>query len=317
MALSVRAEEKPEPRLGGVLGSAVASAALFALPYVVPVLALISLVCAFPLIVQRLRRGLGSAVLATMLGAALVALVFTPVYSLKYLVLMVLPGMLIGEAMARGRGLLRGCGWAFAVVLVQISLQLLFDGPRLAEQALAPLEAVRSPAFLAELRTRLPQENVDLWKERATDLYRAMEVVYPAAFVILGALMVIANATLLRVYLAVKDPGWLEGGEFERLRWPLALAVLFVMAGGAVALKPLRAAGYNVLLIVAFFFVLQGVAVVAFYARRLAGPLLLRGTLLVLVLANPWAPYVLSLLGLFDTWADFRKWAEPPAAEQG
>ena len=26
----------------------------------------------------------------------------------------------------------------------------------------------------------------------------------------------------------------------------------------------------------------------------------------------PWAPQILALLGLFDNWFDFRKWAEPP-----
>ena len=49
------------------------------------------------------------------------------------------------------------------------------------------------------------------------------------------------------------------------------------------------------------------------YARRLAGPPLLRVAVLVLVLANPWAPQILALLGLFDNWLDFRKWAEPPS----
>ena len=29
---------------------------------------------------------------------------------------------------------------------------------------------------------------------------------------------------------------------------------------------------------------------------------------------NPWAPQILALLGLFDNWIDFRKWAEPPEA---
>ena len=66
------------------------------------------------------------------------------------------------------------------------------------------------------------------------------------------------------------------------------------------------------LLVVAFFFALQGLAVVAFYARRLAGPPFLRAVVVVLVLVNPWAPQILALLGLFDTWFDFRKWAEPP-----
>jgi hypothetical protein len=52
--------------------------------------------------------------------------------------------------------------------------------------------------------------------------------------------------------------------------------------------------------------------VVVFYTRRLAGPRFLRLAVTVLILVNPWAPWILALLGLFDTWFDFRKWAEPP-----
>jgi hypothetical protein len=49
--------------------------------------------------------------------------------------------------------------------------------------------------------------------------------------------------------------------------------------------------------------------------RRLAGPPLFRAGLAALVLLNPWASQMLVLLGLFDQWADFRRWADPPAGE--
>ena len=65
--------------------------------------------------------------------------------------------------------------------------------------------------------------------------------------------------------------------------------------------------------ILAFFFALQGLAVVAFYARRLAAPPILRAAVVLLVLVNPWAPQILALMGLFDIWLDLRKYAEPPA----
>ena len=67
-------------------------------------------------------------------------------------------------------------------------------------------------------------------------------------------------------------PGWLDGGEFEGIRWPLALVVAFVLAGAGVALPPLRPAAYNVLLVVAFFFALQGLAVVALLRAPPRGP---------------------------------------------
>ena len=252
--------------------------------------------------------------MATLLAAALLAAVFSPANELMVLAAWTVPVLLIGEAMARGRGLRSGCGWAFGVLAVEILVALFFASPALAARALGPFDYLRSAAFLEEMRIGgMPAEQVEAWTEQVTAMRAVMAVVYPAAWIIRAALMVLANAVLLRWYLARRDPGWLEGGEFEGLRWPLGLAVAFVVSGLSVTAPALRPAAYNVLLVLAFFFVLQGMAVVAFYANRLAGPPVLRAAVLVLVLVNPWAPQILALLGLFDIWFDFRKWAEPPA----
>ena len=57
---------------------------------------------------------------------------------------------------------------------------------------------------------------------------------------------------------------------------------------------------------------------VAFFARGQADkPPLLRVALVFLVLLNPWAPQILALVGLFDLWFDFRRWAEPPEPRRG
>ena len=76
--------------------------------------------------------------------------------------------------------------------------------------------------------------------------------------------------------------------------WPLGLAVAFVISGLSVTAPSLRPAAYNVLLVLAFFFVLQGMAVVAFYANRLAGPPFLRAAV----------------------WESTASWAAPSAASQ-
>ncbi len=313
-----RAAAKAEPRPHGIVVAGVLSALLFATSLFVPLLFPAALVAPFPLLLQRLRAGLGSAVLATLIAAGLLGAAFSPAQAGVFLLLLVLPGMLIAEALARGRGLLRGCGWAFVLVSLQISLALvLWSGP-MADHFLAPLEEFRSPQFLEGLKASgLPPERVADWSEQMTLLRDAMAVVFPGAYIIAGGLVVLANAALLRFYLARRDPGWLEGGEFERIRWSPLLAMGFVLAGAAVAVAEFRPAAYNVLLVLAFFFLLQGLAVTAFYAHRLAGPPLLRAAVVVLVLINPWAPQILALLGLFDTWIDFRKWAEPPDARQG
>jgi uncharacterized protein YybS (DUF2232 family) len=316
MAVSVRVGERPEPRAGGVIGAALLSVALFSIVALAPVLGALAAVSPLPLVIQRLRRGLGAALLSSSVAAATVGWIFSPGLALGFVLVLVGPGLLLGEAMARGRGLRRGCAWAFFLLGGEIALMLVFAGPTIAPQVTGVFDTFRSPEFLAQMRSRLPEENVTEWANQATNLYNMMQIVYPAAFIITGAMIVLANAALLRLYLAKRDPGWLEGGEFEGVRWPIGLVVLFVAAAFSVVVPTLRGAAYNVLLVVAFFFALQGLAVTAYYAHRLGGPPLLRIGLMVLVLLNPWAREILALLGLFDTWVDFRKWAEPPKAEE-
>jgi hypothetical protein len=307
---TARANERPEPR-AGVLGSAVFSAALYAAALKIPALFPFMVVSPFPLMVTRLRSGLLAAASAVVFAAALIGALFVPASAIGYL-LLVVPVLLVPEAMARGRGILRGCGWAFGALTVQVATALLFAHPSMAAIALDAVEYMRSPAFVGDLSASWPKERVEAWVEGVAAMHAAMEVVYPAVFVIMAALVVLANAAMLRGYLVRRDPGWLDGGEFERVRWPFALAVSFVLAGLGIVMPPVRPLAYNVLLVVAFFFALQGLAVVAFYAFRLAAPPLLRWAVLLLVVVNPWAPQILALIGLFDMWFDFRKWAEPP-----
>ena len=315
MPVSAPARERPDPRTGGVLGAAVASTLVFAAATAVPFLGLLAAVAPFPIIALRVRASLGAALLATLLAAATIGTVLSPGHAVFFLAVLAAPGLLMGEAMARGRGLRKGCAWAFALLTFQIGTALLFYGPEMAAGVLQPIDQYRSPEFLAEMRSSgLPPERVEELSQQFLSLQQMLQVVYPAVFIIAAALMVLVNATLLAGYLARRDPGWLDGGEFEDIRWGLGLSVAFVAAGLAVLAPVLRPAAYNVLLVLGFFYALQGFAVVGYYARRLAAPLLLRIAVMVLVLVNPWAPQILGLIGLFDTWFDFRKWAQPPAA---
>ncbi|HVO09694.1 MAG TPA: DUF2232 domain-containing protein [Vicinamibacteria bacterium] len=304
---------KAEPRLGGVVGAGLLAALLFAAAAFVPALGPLAFLCPVPLAVQRLRGGAAGGWLATALAVALIAAATSPGAAGGFLLALAPVGLLLGEALARGRGLLRGCTWAFGLLLAGLAPALFFAGDAMQRRSLEPVDQLRSEAFLSELHQRgVPDDAVADFREQVGAIREAIAVVFPAAWIIGAALLVIANAALLRLYLLRRDPGWLEEGEFERIHFPLALVAAFILAGASVALPLARPAAYNVLLVVAFFFALQGLAVVVFYARRLAAPPLLRLALLVLVLANPWAPEILALLGLFDNWFDFRRWAEPP-----
>jgi len=309
-----RAGERGNPRPGAILAAGVSSALLFSVTLAAPFLFVGAFVSPFPLIRERLRGGAGTGLLAATLSTALIAAAFSPGHALAFVLVFGGPGLVIGEVLARGRGLLRGCAWAFALLSVEISVALVFANGTMAAQLVEPFDQSRSAEFVEGMKSSgLSADKAAELADQFAAWHDALVVVYPAAYIIMGALVVLANAVVLRFYLLRKDPGWLEAGEFEGIRWPAALSVLFVIAGASVAFPAARPAGYNVLLILAFFFALQGLAVVAFYAYRLAAPPFLRAAVVVLVLLNPWAPQILALLGLFDTFLDFRKWAEPPS----
>jgi len=314
---SARAQERREPGAESVLGAALGSAALYAVWWHVPVLFPVAMVSPVPLMVARLRAGLGSAVAAAVAAGALLGAVYAPGFAALFFLGLAAPALIMVDTMARGRPLLRGCGWAFLLITVWIGAALLFATDWMSAQMLRPFEYWTSAQTMEEVRSAgLPAEQVDALADQFALFQSVVSVVYPALYVIFGASVVLANATLLRLYLARRDPAWLEGNEFERVRWPFAMAVAFVLSGLAVLSPLLRPAAYNALLLLAFFFALQGLAVVAFYTRRLAAPALLRWAVLVLLLINPWSPQILGLLGLFDIFFDFRKWAEPPPAGQ-
>jgi hypothetical protein len=305
-----------EPRLGGLLGAGLLSALLFASAVLPPPLSGLSLVSPVPLAIHRLQGGAGSAWLAGILSAALVAAATAPAAGLVFLGLLALPVLLLAEAMARGRGQLRGCAWAFFVLVGFVGVSLAASPTGVADWMLAAYDTGHA-AFLAQVRQGgMPPDKLAEWQELVARGRAALAVVYPALLVIAAAVLVASNAMLIRLYLMRRDPGWLEDGEFERVRFPLPLVMAFVLSGAAVALPLARPVAYNVLLVVAFFFALQGLAVVGFYARRLAAPPIVRGLALTLVLVNPWAPQMLGLLGLFDNFFDFRRFAEPPPSEK-
>lgn len=302
-----------KPRPGEPLLAGMLAASLFAASVTWPAVGLLATVSPFPLLAQRLRGGFSAAWVSTLVAGALVGAFDTPLRGLVFAVVFAVPVVIVGEGLTRGASLPRAALWGFAVLGLEILAALLATGGDMARLVLQPLDHLRSPRFLDEMRASgLPPERVEEWVAQLTTLRSALAVVYPAAYLILGAVFVFGNAVLLRVYLAWRDPAWLDGGDLDTARWPAALTVLFVLAGGGVAFPPLRPLSYNVLLVVGFFFALQGLAVVSFYVQRLAAPFLLRAAVLVLVLLNPWAPHVLALVGLFDNFFDFRRWAEPP-----
>jgi hypothetical protein len=142
-----------------------------------------------------------------------------------------------------------------------------------------------------------------LVRQAASFLQRA----YPAVVAIgLGGLMLI---TVFGLNLLARDDYRLPGSPFHLWKLPEML-IWWLIGAGALTLLPrgiVAVAGFNLLLVVLAAYFLQGLAIVGHFFRKKGLPPVLRtvGYILVVTL-NP-LPVVVTGLGVFDLWIDFRK----------
>ncbi len=301
-----------QSRLRGVTAilAAVLAAALFVAPHVVPFAVLLTFVAGVPLAIERIRMGLRSALVATVLAMALAGAVLTPSHGLVFVLFQAAPALLIGESVARGRGLRTGVMLAFWLLFAQIALVLVAVGNSAVTASLKEAFAkMAAPEALAQ--SGFPPENVAAWTEQMQAVSRIALVIYPAAAIVFACLVVLAQAAVVRYFVARHQPALLGADSFEAMRLPIAAVGLFLLSAPALFWEPLRPFAYNALAILGFFFALQGFAIALYYVRRMAGPPLLRALLLLLILIPAWSPYVLACLGFFDTWLDVRRFADP------
>ncbi|HEY5611383.1 MAG TPA: DUF2232 domain-containing protein [Thermoanaerobaculia bacterium] len=140
----------------------------------------------------------------------------------------------------------------------------------------------------------------------------------PALLVSVTALMF----TLSLIMIPRLPAGRATGSQylFRNLAWPDLMLIGFVLGGLApLASGSLRVAGFNVLAVVAFLYMLQGLAVFRSLLIRMEVRLfgnVIAYTTLVLLTFNLIAPFLLFLGGLFDPFFDFRNFSRKDDSDE-
>ena len=281
-------------------------------PFLALPLGIAGLFSAAPLLTVRISGRLLHAFIALATALLLISVIESPENAIGFTLLFGLWALVAGEVLARRRSLIA----AAVAGLVVLSLEALLAG--LAEGT-APIEAT--------LRTPQVQASFDQWAAQAelepAEAKAAIERVragivalYPALSVISAMTIVALNAIALGRLVQKRSDGAFPKGELQTLRWPLSLVVAFVASGALLLLPAAQQIGWNGLVVTLFLFLLQGLSVLSFALARLFPSELMRAMFLVTSLLGPWA-ILLSLLGLFDQWFDFRSRftsVETPAA---
>lgn len=157
------------------------------------------------------------------------------------------------------------------------------------------------------VQTELSADQTSAMTHSFEQMIDFMRQVYPAAVVTVSGALVLCLVLLLSI--AARGRYVIPGQAFPHWKAPASLIWLLIPAGFAVAFMDgmLERLALNVLVILLPVYFLQGLAIIDCFFRRKEFSPLFRGIgYLLVTLVNP-LPMVVTGLGVFDLWADFRK----------
>jgi uncharacterized protein YybS (DUF2232 family) len=158
----------------------------------------------------------------------------------------------------------------------------------------------------------------DLPAEQSKEVAQAVEHMtaflgkaYPGIVITVAGLMILGLILLLS--LLARGRYRVPGPVFAEWKAPESLVWLLILAGFAVAFTDsfLAVVALNTLVVLLPMYFLQGLAVIdCFFRRKSFSPVVRAIGYLLVTIVNP-LPMVVTGLGVFDLWADFRKPREP------
>ena len=104
-------------------------------------------------------------------------------------------------------------------------------------------------------------------------------------------------------------------GDLTRWKAPEKIVWLLIAAGGTLLIPQalVKFIGLNILIICLFIYLAEGISIIGFFLKVKKVPILFRVMLYFLILVQQYLLLLIVALGLFDLWADFRKFIRPAA----
>ena len=279
----------------------------------------VNLLTPLPAAYVGMRCGSVAAGITVLLTAVMVALTGTQAAALMYLIQFGLPGAVLPWLLNRGMA------WDKATVIVlwtmvAVSLVGLLTVSAVTGQSPVAMAGDLIGKEISQTRTAMQEmfAVADMTVDQRQDVSAAidgmatfLQQAYPGIAITVAGLMTLGLVFLLSLFArgryTVPGRAFPEWKAPEQLVWVLIVAgFLVVFADGLPATFAL-----NLLVMLLPVYFLQGLAVIDCFFRRKAFSPIFRAIGYVLVtLVNP-LPLLVTGIGVFDLWADFRKPREP------
>jgi uncharacterized protein YybS (DUF2232 family) len=160
----------------------------------------------------------------------------------------------------------------------------------------------------------VPKEQLNFIQENVDQITRAIVGLFPSIALVGTVFLVWVNILEGKWLFRMKRMWYPSFGDlscwsvFDRAVWLLVIAGVLIMA----PMVALRILGLNIMIVLLFLYMLQGLAIMSFFFRKKNIPVFLRVFGYFLVFAQQFLLLLVAGLGLVDTWVDFRKLDKKP-----
>ena len=293
-----------------LLGAAATLGLLWAAGVLGPAGMVLAMLSPLPAAYVQMRRGLASGLGVVLLVSGILWLIDGPGGGLLYLLQFGLASLILPRFLLRGQSWDRAIG-ATALIGTLLSVSLLFAYAQYSDQATTEVVSGYIQGELAKVdefyqQAELTPTQTEELKALTAGTADYLLAAYPALIMVANSalllLVVILLARLSQGHYRIPGPPLYLWKAPEVLIWGVILGGfgVFFATGSAQQLS------VNLLTLLLPVYFLQGMAVVAhFFQRRGTAPFLRVLGYMILVIVNP-LPAVVTGIGIFDLWLDFR-----------
>jgi len=311
----------------GLIRAVAITAFIFTAPALLPGMGWLHGLMPLPVCYFARIHGLRHGAIITALAVALAGIITLPAGTFPVLLFsLVMPpmGFILAEAgTSEGstrRAAFRSIFYLIAVWLVGGWLISLSGGGNLYHELRLGLDKGFEATFAMYQQTgHLSADELAGLKSLIEQLKKQAARIFPALLLSSAIITVWLNIALARWLLRRKNPALAGPDELKNWRLPDLLVWPLILAGFALLAtdEKLNTLGLNAGLALMVLYLSQGLAVAASLMQRWSLPPLIRAITYALLFIQLYGLAFLSLLGLADVWADFRKQrqAEPDAED--
>jgi len=296
--------------------------------YVPPLFPVAGLAGPLPLAVLVRRRDLRTGVLALVVAALLVFVLFGRPFTVLVLVVQIGPlGLLLGLLYKKNvsAGLSVAVAGVVSALLFLLTAVISFAVTGVNPLVMGPEMRRSMEQVLAWYQRRglIDAASLQQLKQAMEQAVHLMGLLLPANLLIWSLISVFISYVLGRLVLKKLGCRVVPLPPFSRwqfpwyLVWGVILGLGFVLGGDALQRELLSTAGKNLLYVSGFIYLVAGLSTASFHVRRRVGTKFFQYLLIVLVLIYwPFALTALCALGLIDSLIDTRHISGPAKGEK-